>query len=49
MAITLLSISPAQAAGLDRVWREPYGAGELYTTEPTERAAREDNSGGSRW
>jgi alpha-glucosidase (family GH31 glycosyl hydrolase) len=45
LVIALLSASPAQAAGLDGVWHDPYGADELYATEPTERAPRDPMAG----
>ncbi|MBA8815813.1 alpha-glucosidase (family GH31 glycosyl hydrolase) [Microbacterium halimionae] len=45
LVFTLLSATPAQAAGLDGVFHDPHGADELYATEPTERAPRDPMAG----
>lgn len=45
LVLALLSAAPAHANTLDGVWHSPYGADELYATEPTERAPRDPMAG----
>jgi alpha-glucosidase (family GH31 glycosyl hydrolase) len=45
LVFTLLAAPPAHANTLDGVWHNPYGADELYATQPTERSPRDPMAG----
>lgn len=45
LLLTLIPAVKANAAGLDGVWHNPYGADELYAQELTERSPRDPMAG----